>query len=59
MYINSKYSSEILTPTMESYLTTASHDDVIWNQGQSYLTEVSNTRGMGDWKTIFNYDYKY
>ena len=59
MYINSKYASNILTSTMESYLKTESIDDILWNQGQDYLDVVSDSRGMGNWREIFNYDYKY
>ena len=58
-YINSPYSANILTSTMESYLKTDSIDNTLWNQGNQYLDVVAESRGMGDWKTIFNYDYKY
>ena len=58
-YINSPYSANILTSTMESYLKTDSVDNTLWNQGNQYLDVVAESRGMGDWKTIFNYDYKY
>jgi MoaA/NifB/PqqE/SkfB family radical SAM enzyme len=58
-YINSEHASNILTPTMESYLKTESIDDTLWNQGQDYLDVVSETRNMGNWRKIFNYDYKF
>jgi len=58
-YINSKYASNILTSTMESYLKTESIDNTLWNQGQDYLDVVSDSRGMNNWREIFNYDYRY
>jgi len=58
-YINSKYAREIMTLTMDSYLNTSPVDDKLWNQGQEYLDVVATSRGMGDWKTLFNYDYRF
>lgn len=59
LYLSGQYAEQILTPTMESYLKTDCADDILWNQGIKYLEVVSKTRKMGNWKNIFNYDYKF
>jgi len=59
LYMSSKHADRILTPTMESYLKTEPKDHVTWNQGLRYLNVIGETRKMGNWKDIFNYDYKF
>ena len=59
LYFDSKHKDKILTCTMESYLNTSTKDDTLWNQGIQFLDQVSETRKMGNWRDIFNYEYRF
>lgn len=59
MYLSSKYRSHILTDTMESYLKVEPEGHILWSQGIKYLDVVANSRKMGNWRQIFNYEYKF
>ena len=59
VYETSKYSNWILTETMKSYLRVSPESDDLWQKGNKYLDVVQLSRKMGNWKDIFDYDYRY
>jgi len=52
----SKYKKHILSPNMRAYLNSKETSPLLWEQGHSFMEEVSKTRGAY-WKDIFTYDY--
>jgi len=52
----SKYKNYILSPNMMAYLNSKETSPLLWEQGHSFMKEVSKTRGT-HWKDIFTYDY--
>jgi len=59
LYLSSKNGKHILTPNMESYLSVEPEGHLLWSQGIKFVDSVSKTRKMGDWRKIFNYEYKF
>lgn len=59
IYSKSKHKDLILSQTMLSYLNHESENDILWKEGIEFLDTVSDSRNMGDWKKIFNHEYKY
>ena len=50
---------EILTPNMMSYLDAKDENEFLWNQGMKFLYTVEETRKLGPWRDIFDYEYKW
>ena len=44
---------------MLSYLDAKDQNEFLWNQGIKFLDTVEETRKMGPWRDIFDYEYKW